>query len=88
MKLAGFIALALAVVLAIWAGTDYAQNQQDMRYNSEKLKAEISRFDTSNSSLDERKEIESAERYDAIIGIVATCVLIGSVVLFAKSGRG
>jgi len=62
-----------------------------MRYNSERMKAEINRTlttgDTSGSSLEDEKQIESAEQYDAVIGIVATCALIGSVVLFAKSGK-
>jgi hypothetical protein len=88
MKLAAVLALALAVVLGIWAGRDYAQNERDRQYNLERMKAEVSRElsggTSSGAALERDKEIDSAERYDAIIGIAAGCALIGSIVLFSK----
>jgi hypothetical protein len=90
MKAAALLALALAVVLGIWAGKDYADNEHDRQYNLEMMKIEISRelsgHGSSGAALERDKEIDDAERYDAIIGIVAVCVLIGSIVLFSKSG--
>jgi hypothetical protein len=89
MKIAAFLALALAIVLGIWTGTDYAHNEHEKQHNIEMMEAEIHRNqitgNTDDSALQESKEIDSAEQYDAILGIVATCALIGAVVLFAKS---
>jgi hypothetical protein len=91
MKLAGFLALALAAVLGIWAGTDYARNEHERQYNLEMMKIEISRelsgHGSSGSALERDKEISAAERYDAVVGIAAFCALIGSIVLFSKSGN-
>lgn len=74
--------------MGIWAGRDYAQNEHDRKYNLELMNAEISRElsgrTSSGKALERDKEIDAAERYDAIIGIVAVCVLIGSIVLFSK----
>jgi hypothetical protein len=88
MKLAGFLALALAAVLGIWAGVDYAHNERDRQYNLQLMEAEISRElaggTSSGRALEHDKEIDAAERYDAIMGIVAVCALIGSIVLFSK----
>ena len=89
MKLAGLLALALAVVLCGWAITDYYHNEHERQYNLELMKTEISRElsggSSSGTALERDKEIDAAERYDTIIGIVGFCALIGSVVLFSKS---
>jgi hypothetical protein len=88
MKLAGVLALSLAAVLGIWATTDYMHNEHAKQYNVLALEREVTRefagASPSNDATDEAKRIESAERYDAIIGIVAACILIGSVVLFSQ----
>lgn len=89
MKAAGLLALALAVVLGIWVGMDYARNEHDKQYNLEMMNIEVARelsgHGSSGAALERDKEIDAAERHDAIIGIVATCALIGSIVLFSKS---
>ncbi len=92
MKAAAMLALALAVVLGIWAGRDYAGNEHDRQYNLEMMKTEVTRelsgHGSSGAALERDKEIDAAERYDAIIAIVSVCALIGSIVLFSKNRSG
>ena len=62
MKLAGFLALVLAVVLCSWAITDYYHNEHDRQYNLELMQGEISRElsggRTSGTAMERDKEIE------------------------------
>lgn len=89
MKLAGFLALIVAAVLGIWVATDYIHNEHERQYNVQRMQSEVTRelagANASDSSFQESKEIASAEQFDGVIGIVACCALIGSVVLFSKS---
>lgn len=89
MKLAAFLALALAVVLGAWTISDYFGNQHAQARNVEAVSREVTRelegTPASNDAMDESRRIEAAQRDDAIMGIVAACALIGSVVLFSKS---
>jgi hypothetical protein len=92
MKLAGCLALVLAIVLGAWAGHDYYGNQIDKDYALHQLKLEelakqygVSPFTDSTGKL---KDIDDAERYDAEIGIAAAVALIGAVALFAKGRKG
>jgi hypothetical protein len=89
MKLAGFLALVLAVALGIWTISDYFENRRAQERNVEALSREVTRelkgVPASNDAMEESRRIEAAQRDDAIMGIVAACALIGSVVLFSKS---
>jgi hypothetical protein len=91
MKIAGCLALALALVLGIWAATDYHGHQKDMQYAVERVQAALAREMrsgvSSDSAVQEEKEIEAAEQYDAIIGIAAACALIVGIALFSKGGK-
>jgi len=92
MKLAASLALALALLVGIWAIMDYSANEDERQRNVQKMINEemgeyIGRA-PDDSAFDHAKEIAKAERYDAIMGIVAACALVGAVVLFSKSGKG
>jgi hypothetical protein len=89
MKLAGFLALALASLLGAWAARDYSSHESDrdiavfqIKLEAEAKEAGVQPLTDSTGKL---KDIGEAERYDAIIGVAAACILIGSVVLFSQS---
>ena len=86
MKLAGFLALALAIVLGIWTVVDYVQNERDKSLIVQELQHEIRSGGHAGS--DDTRENDEAERRDGMIGIVAACALIGSVILFSQSKKG
>lgn len=75
--------------MGIWAGNDYAQNEHQRQFHTESLSIELEMGhgagSMASSSMNDLKEDEGKEQYDAIIGIVAACSLIGGIVLFAKS---
>ena len=91
MKIAAFLAFALAVVLGIWAGTDYVRNEHDRQYGLDALNREITRElagrNPDNSASEKLKEIASAERIDAIAGVVGFCALIAGVSMLASSKK-
>lgn len=87
--------MLLALVVGAWVGRDYLQNESDRRVNQEAIAFENrmndinagTDFPAAHAALMHAKEIESAERYDAMLGIVACIVLIGGIVLLSKSGK-
>jgi hypothetical protein len=95
MKLAGFLALALALILGGWTISDYFQNEDQAQVNGQELRSEISRnYDEigsgrplTNTAMDRRKEIDAAFQFDGIMGIVSGCVLIGSVALLSQAKK-
>jgi len=91
MKIAGIIALLLAIALGGWSITDYVQHEHDRPYAVQEMKHEVDREldgrPPSNDADDSMKAIESGEQYDAIMGIVAVVALIGSIVLFSRKAK-
>lgn len=87
MKLAAVLALMLAIVLGIWAVSDYVQNQNERRDDLPLLNDAIGHESEFNSEMAEINRIDGQERYDGVIGIVAIFALIGSSVMFSQSGK-
>ncbi len=91
MKLAGFLALVLAVVLGVWSAMDYYHNEHQRRVAVEELKSALSRElgggPAAEAAVQEINQAVSDKRYDAIIGIVGFCALISSVAMFSKSKK-
>jgi hypothetical protein len=83
--LAGILALVLALVVGIWAGVDYAQNEQERQLDVRQMAWAVSCCDTvfANAQMDAEKA-ESKERFDGIMGIVATAALIGGIALLSQ----
>jgi glucose uptake protein GlcU len=92
MKVAGILALILAVAIGIWAATDYAQNETDRHNNQRALQTEIDKnyleiaegLPLSDSASQRAKEIATAEQHDAILGIVAAVALIGGIAMISQ----
>lgn len=96
MKIGGILALLFALVVGGWVVKDYWQNESDRRVNEHAIDAENrlnaimegdSEFSPKHAASMHAKEIESAEQYDAIMGIVACVILIGGIVLLSKSAK-
>ncbi len=88
MKLAGVLALILAAVVGIWAGVDYAQNEQERQFEVQQMTAAIECCDAvfKNATMEEEKA-EQKEHFDGVIGIVAAGSLIGGIALLSRGKK-
>jgi hypothetical protein len=85
MKVAGILAVILAVVVGIWAGVDYAQNEQDRQSEVRRMQWSITCCDSVFNDAEMAVNAdESKERFDAIMGIVAAVALIGGIALVSQ----
>jgi hypothetical protein len=94
MKLAGFLSLALAIVLALWATTDWYQNYQEQQANVRDMHNDIEHHIRSGDSepvdrtMADMQRTDDLIQRDELIGVVAFCALIGAVVMFSQGRKG
>jgi hypothetical protein len=85
MKLAGILALVLAAVVGIWAGRDFARNEQERQLDVKQAEwAESCCSAVHDSAMLQADEAERHERFDGIMGIVAAVALIGGIAMISQ----
>ena len=85
MKIAAFLTLALAIILGIWAISDYADNERSRQRHVTEAFGNL--FDNSGRDMARINRDEDLETQDALIGVGAFVALIGSVVLFSQAKK-
>lgn len=91
MKSGGILAIALAAILGIWAGVSALNDFHAQVADSGRASTEIAINPADPHGADyEMAQVdkdENAERFDAVIGIVAVLVLIGGIVLVSQGNK-
>jgi len=91
LKVAGLLALLLAIAIGTWTLWDYLKNDAYRQSNQTALEFEAKMNALKQGAVDppshtaelRAKEIEDAVRYDAEMGIVASVIFIGAIVLLS-----
>jgi hypothetical protein len=85
MKTAASLTLALAIILAIWAISDYADNERSRQRHVTEAFGNL--FDNSGRDMARINRDEDLETRDGLIGVVAFVALIGSVIMFSQARK-
>jgi hypothetical protein len=85
MKTAAYLTLALAIILAIWAISDYADNERSRQRHVTQAFGNL--FDNSGRDMARINRDEDLETQDGLIGVVAFAALIGSVIMFSQARK-
>jgi len=85
MKTAAYLTLALAIILAIWAISDYADNERSRQRHVTQAFGNL--FDNSGRDMARINRDEDLETQDGLIGAVAFVALIGSVIMLSQARK-